>query len=268
MNIAIIIPALDEAENLPRLIAAIPSLSRSQVRSDDRSDDRSDRLRVSRPAKKAATPALAGGAGEVATTDHLEVIVADNGSTDNTAAVAGAAGARVVSEPRRGYGFACAAGVRAAESAEVIVFLDGDGSSDPAELPALLAPLREGVADLVLGSRLLEGEREREAMLPHQRFGNWLTALLMRRLYGIRVTDLGPYRAIRADLLAKLDMCEMTFGWPTEMMVKAARHGARIVEVPVSHHPRLAGRSKVSGTVRGSLLAAYFILRTTVRYAR
>lgn len=225
MRIAIVIPALDEAENLPHLIAAIPRLP----------DDR------------------------------VEVIVADNGSTDNTVAVARAAGARVVSEPRRGYGFACAAGVRAAGSADVIVFLDGDGSSDPAELPVLLAPLRDGSADLVLGSRLLGGKRE--AMLPHQRFGNWLTALLMRRLYGIRVTDLGPYRAIRAGLLAKLDMREMTFGWPTEMMVKAARHGARIMEVPVSHHPRLAGKSKVSGTVRGSLLAAYFILRTTFKYA-
>jgi glycosyltransferase involved in cell wall biosynthesis len=225
MHIAIIIPALDEAENLPYLIAAIP-----------------------RPAD-----------------DHVEVIVADNGSADNTAEAARAIGARVVSEPRRGYGFACAAGVRAAGSAEVIVFLDGDGSSDPAELPALLAPLRESAADLVLGSRLLGGKRE--AMLPHQRFGNWLTALLMRRLYGIRVTDLGPYRAIRAGLLAELDMREMTFGWPTEMMVKAARHSARILEVPVSHHPRLAGKSKVSGTVRGSLLAAYFILRTTFKYA-
>ncbi|MEK7787707.1 MAG: glycosyltransferase family 2 protein, partial [Chloroflexota bacterium] len=153
MRIAIVIPALDEAENLPRLIAAIPRLNRSQVRSDDRSDD------FSRPATDA----------QAATTDHVEVIVADNGSTDNTAEAAMAAGARVVSEPRRGYGFACAAGVRAAELADVIVFLDGDGSSDPAELPALLAPLREDRADLVLGSRLLEGEREREAMLPHQR---------------------------------------------------------------------------------------------------
>ncbi len=226
MNIAIIIPALNEAENLPKLIATIPILADDQV----------------------------------------EVILADNGSTDDTAAVAAAAAARVVSEPRRGYGFACAAGVRAAERAEVIVFLDGDGSSDPAEMPALLAPLRNGSADLVLGSRLLGGKRE--AMLPHQRFGNWLTARLMRRLYEVAVTDLGPYRAIRAGLLAELDMREMTFGWPTEMMVKAARRGARILEVAVSHHPRLAGKSKVSGTVRGSALAAYFILRTMLRYAR
>ncbi|MBI3763642.1 MAG: hypothetical protein HY260_17505 [Chloroflexi bacterium] len=132
-------------------------------------------------------------------------------------------------------------------------------------LSGLLAPLREGRADMVLGSRLLGGTRV--AMLPHQHFGNWLAAQIVRWLYGLRLTDLGPYRAIRADLLASLDMREMTFGWPTEMIVKAARRRARIVETPVSHHPRLAGKSKISGTVRGSLLAGYFILLTTFRYA-
>ncbi|MBI3761959.1 MAG: glycosyltransferase family 2 protein [Chloroflexi bacterium] len=225
MNLAVVIPALNEAECLPRLIAAIPRLPG----------------------------------------DEVDVIVVDNGSTDTTAETARKSGARVVTEPRRGYGFACAAGFGAIDGAEVVVFLDGDYSFDPAEMPGLLAPLREGRADMVLGSRLLR--EKRASMLPHQHFGNWLTAQIMRQLYGLRLTDLGPYRAVRADLLASLDMREMTFGWPTEMIVKAARRRARIVEMPVSHHPRLAGKSKVSGTLRGSLLASYFILRTTFRYA-
>ena len=125
--------------------------------------------------------------------------------------------------------------------------------------------MRDGRADLVLGSRLLGGKREE--MLLHQRFGNWVTAWIMRRLYGVQLTDLSPYRAARTDLLDKLDMQEMTFGWPTEMIVKAARQHAHIVETPVSHHPRLAGKSKVSGTLRGSVLAGFYILRTTFKYA-
>lgn len=225
MYTAVIIPALNEAECLPRLIAAIPHLPG----------------------------------------DQIDVIVVDNGSTDATASVARDAGAQVASEPRRGYGFACSAGVAATGAVDTFVFLDGDYSSDPAEMPALLEPLRADRADLVLGSRLRGGRQA--AMLPHQRFGNWLTAVIMRRLYGLRITDLSPYRAIRADVLAALNMREMTYGYPTEMIVKAARSRARIVEVPVSHHPRLAGRSKVSGTLRGSVLAAYFILRTTFKYA-
>jgi glycosyltransferase involved in cell wall biosynthesis len=196
-----------------------------------------------------------------------QVIVVDNGSTDATATLAREAGALVVAEPRRGYGFACAAGVAAARDADILVFLDGDYSSLPGELPRLLAPLQEGRADLVLGSRPL-GHIAPGAMPPHQRFGNWLTARLMRLLYGLKVSDLGPYRAVHAELLRSLDMQEMTYGWPTEMMVKAARRHARIVEVPVSYHSRRAGRSKVSGTVRGSLLATYYILGVTLRYAR
>ena len=228
MNIAVVIPALNEAQCLPELIAAIPHES----------------------------------------SDWVDVIVVDNGSTDATAAVALAAGARVVSEPRRGYGYACAAGVNAVRDAETIVFLDGDYSFDPAEMPVLLAPLRAGVADMVLGSRLLEQAGGlRASMLMHQRFGNWLAASILRVLYQLRVTDLGPYRAVRADLLRTLDMREMTYGWPTEMIVKAVGRGARIVETPVSYRPRLAGKSKVSGTVKGSVLAAYFILRTTFKYA-
>lgn len=193
------------------------------------------------------------------------VVVVDNGSTDGTAEAARRAGARVVGEPRRGYGYACSAGVAAAASAEALVFLDGDYSFLPEEMPALLAPLQAGAAGLVLGSRAL-GRIEPGSMPPPQRFGNWLVARLMRRRYGLPVTDLGPYRAIRRELLAALDMCEMTFGWPTEMMVKAARHGARICEVPVSYRSRRAGRSKVSGTVRGTVLAGCAILRTTFRY--
>ena len=196
-----------------------------------------------------------------------EVIVADNGSTDDTAGAARRAGARVVAEPRRGYGYACAAGAAAAgPGAEVLVFIDGDFSFAPDEMPRLLAPLAAGTADLVLGSRNL-GSIERGSMPPPQRFGNWLVARLMRGLYHLPLTDLGPYRAVRRDLLAGLDMREMTFGWTTEMIVKAARRGARIVEAPVSYRARRAGQSKVSGTLRGTVLAGYTIVGTALRYA-
>lgn len=196
------------------------------------------------------------------------VVVADNGSTDRTAEVARAAGAAVVREPRLGYGYACAAGVRAAieRNAEVLVFVDGDGSFDAGQIADLLAPLEAGRADLVLGSRPAGG-MEPGAMPAHARFGNWLVSRLMGLLYGLRLTDLGPFRAIRVDLMGRLSMGEMTFGWPTEMMVKAARLGARVVEVPVRYRVRRGGRSKVSGTVRGTVLATYFILWVTLRYA-
>ena len=194
------------------------------------------------------------------------VVVADNGSTDATAAEAAAAGAVVVHEPRRGYGFACRAG--AAElrrlHARVVVFIDGDQSSRPAELPTLTAPVLAGDADLVLGSRT-KGEIAAGAMPPHQRFGNALSSLMFRGLYRRDVSDLGPYRAIRADLLWHLSLEEMTFGWPTEMMVKTVRSGATMTEVPVSWDARGAGRSKVSGTVVGSIKAARHILGVTLR---
>ena len=197
------------------------------------------------------------------------VVVVDNGSTDGTDEAARVAGAEVVAEPRRGYGYACASGsARALElGANALVYMDGDGSARPEELPQLLKPLAEGTVDLVLGSRVLGGA-EPGALAPHQRFGNALSAALMRRLYDIAVTDLGPYRAIRAGLLRDLEMREMTYGWPTEMTVKAARRGAQVVEVPVTWANRLAGRSKVSGTVRGSVLAGVYILGVTLRYAR
>ena len=228
----------------------------------------------SRPATAVIVPALDEGdnIGALAAAALLQpvewTIVVDNGSSDDTAVRAAKAAAVVVSEPRRGYGFACAAGSQAAlaRGAELLVFIDGDLSSRPDEMPGLLEPLLADEADLVLGSRVL-GTIEPGAMLPHQRFGNWLSAALIRRLYRIRVTDLGPFRAIRSTLFEQLDMREMTFGWPTEMTVKSARRGARIVEVPVTWSTRNAGRSKVSGTVRGSILAGYHILRVTARYA-
>ena len=193
------------------------------------------------------------------------VIVVDNGSTDRTADVARAAGATVVPLAQPGYGRACATGVAAAGDAEIILFLDGDYSDFPEEAPLLLAPILANEADLVIGSRL-RGRREPGALPPHQLFGNWLVSGLMRLLYGVQVTDLGPFRAIRAELLASLAMEQMTYGWPSEMMVKAARRGARIAEVPVSYRKRI-GRSKISGTVRGTILATYYIFGVTLRYA-
>ncbi|MDQ3006560.1 MAG: glycosyltransferase family 2 protein [Chloroflexota bacterium] len=203
---------------------------------------------------------------EVCATVLVEVVVVDNGSTDATAEEAKAAGAEVVNEPRRGYGYACAAGVAAVKDSDVLVFMDGDYSFLPSDLPSLLSSIIDNRADMVLGSRE-RGHIAPGAMPSHQRFGNWLVSRLMNALYGLSITDLGPYRAIRRSLLSELDMREMTYGWPTEMIVKAARRGARIVEVPVSYHNRRFGRSKVSGTVRGTVLAAWYILGVTFRYA-
>jgi glycosyltransferase involved in cell wall biosynthesis len=193
-----------------------------------------------------------------------EVIVVDGGSTDDTAAIAQEAGARVVLESQRGYGRACAAGVRAATS-DVVVFLDADGADDPAQVAELLAPIQAGQADLVLGSRLA-GEMAPGAMPWHQQFGNWLSAFLFRVLYKLPVTDLSPFRAINRDALLSLDMQEMTYGWPTEMIAKAARRGLRIVEIPVRYRPRRGGKSKISGTLRGTVLATWYILGGILRY--
>jgi glycosyltransferase involved in cell wall biosynthesis len=199
-----------------------------------------------------------------------EVVVVDNASTDETARAARAAGATVVTEPRPGYGQACLAGLAyyAAQPAtitpEIIVFLDGDHSDFPADMPALLAPLLSGAAEMVIGSRAL-GQRERGALLPQQRFGNWLAAGLLRLRYGGTTTDLGPFRAIRAEALARLDMTDTNYGWTVEMQVKAARLGLRVVEVPVRYRRRI-GVSKVSGTVRGTLGAGYKILWTIFKY--
>ena len=203
---------------------------------------------------------------EVRATTPVDVIVVDNNSTDATAQEAQEAGAQVVCEPRRGYGYACAAGTLAAANADIVVFLDGDYSFSPADLPLLLAPLLERRADLVLGTRSLDRSASGR-MPPHQRFGNWLVSHIMNRFCHISISDLGPYRAIRRQLLMELEMKEMTYGWPTEMIVKAAQSRARILEVPVSYINRRFGKSKVSGTVRGSVLAAWFILGVTFRYA-
>jgi glycosyltransferase involved in cell wall biosynthesis len=171
----------------------------------------------------------------------------------------------VVREPRRGYGAACYAGLMAADEANVIVFLDGDNSDDPAELPRLLAPIENGQADLVIGSRL-SGSSEPAAMPSHARMGNWLVAGFMRSAYKVHITDIGSFRAVRKNVLLSLGMEQMTFGWSVEMLVKAARRGARIVEVPVSLRKRI-GISKVSGTIRGSILTAYYMLWIPLRYA-
>ena len=184
------------------------------------------------------------------------VVVVDNGSSDGTGGIARAAGADVVREGRRGYGRACLAGVLAAGDAEVIVLLDGDAADDPDDLSRVLEPLLLGEADLVVGSRVAEpGSREKGSMSPQQILGNRLAALLIRLLYGVKVSDLGSFRAIRRDDLLALEMREMTYGWPVEMMVKAARAGYRYREVPVRHRRRSGGASKVGGTLLGSIKA-------------
>jgi len=194
------------------------------------------------------------------------IIVVDNGSCDGTGDVARRAGAIIVREERRGYGYACRAGVRAAHDADIIVLLDGDAADDPADLPWALEPLFSGEADLVVGSRTL-GSREAGAMPPPQVFGNRVATWLIRVLYGVRVSDLGPLRAIRRGDLLALEMREMTYGWTVEMTVKALRAGYRYREAPV-HYRRRVGVSKVSGTLTGSVRAGWRILSTTLRYAR
>jgi len=224
ITVAVVIPALDEEQALPGVLAAIP---RGRVR---------------------------------------EIVVVDNGSADRTADVARAAGATVLVEPRRGYGAACLKGIEhlSRNPPGIVAFLDADGSDDPRELPRLLEPLAAGRADLVVGSRVLR-HPEPGALTPVQRFGNALAVLLLRALFGARFSDLGPFRAVRWEALERLGMRDRDYGWTVEMQARAARLGMRAVEVPVSCRRRAAGRSKVSGTVRGVVGAGIKILWTIAR---
>ncbi|MEC7518491.1 MAG: glycosyltransferase family 2 protein [Myxococcota bacterium] len=226
MLIDVVIPALDEEEALPHVLAAIPE---GAVR---------------------------------------RVVVADNGSRDRTAEVARAAGAEVVREPRRGYGAACLKALAhlRRDPPDVVVFLDGDHSDHPEELPRLLAPIARGEADLVVGSRAL-GHAERGALTPQQRVGNAIACVALRLVYGARYTDLGPFRAIRWEALERLGMVDLDYGWTVEMQIKAARRRIAHAEVPVSYRRRI-GVSKVSGTLRGTLGASRKILWVLARHAR
>jgi glycosyltransferase involved in cell wall biosynthesis len=193
-----------------------------------------------------------------------EVIVVDSNSTDGTPDIASRMGAHVISEGRRGYGQACLMGLACANSPDVVVFLDGDYSDRPAELSLLLAPIVEGWADITIGSRLA-GPRTPGALPWHALFGNWLAATLISNLYGVKISDLGPFRAARADVLRAIELEETTYGWAVELIIKGAIQGFRIAEVPVSYHPRI-GQSKISGTLRGTIGATWFILSRIARY--
>ena len=202
-----------------------------------------------------------------ATNIPTEIIVVDNGSNDRTADRAREAGAKVVSEPRHGYGRACLAGIRAlAPESEVVVFLDGDGSDCPEFMNQLVDPIAGGTYDFVIGSRT-RGERETGSMNFQQVFAGRLAGWLMSILYDVHYTDMCPFRAIRRDVLEKLPMKEETYGWNLEMQMKAARLGLRILEVPVNHRCRAGGVSKVSGTLRGTLVAGARIIATFLRIA-
>jgi Glycosyl transferase family 2 len=190
-----------------------------------------------------------------------DIVIVDGGSTDGTPSLAAAAGARVVHEPRRGYGWACAAGVAASE-APIILFLDGDGSDDPAYASALIAPIRAGRAELVLGARRVQPGR---ALPVHQRLGNRFVGGLLSVLYGVRLHDVPPMRAVRRDTLQALSLTEMTYGWPTQMMVMALRAGAAIEEVEVAPRPRHGGASKIAGRFLPSLAAGARMIRVVVR---
>ncbi|MFK7985586.1 MAG: glycosyltransferase family 2 protein [Sandaracinaceae bacterium] len=224
MIVDVVIPALDEEEALPHVLAAIPGSVRT-------------------------------------------VVVADNGSRDRTAEVAREGGAVVVFEPRRGYGAACLKALAhlAEDPPDIVVFLDGDHSDHPEELPSLIAPIVDGHAEMVIGSRAL-GHSERGSLTPQQQVGNAIACVALRLLYGARYTDLGPFRAIRWDALQRLEMADRDYGWTVEMQIKAARRNVRHAEIPVRYRRRI-GVSKVSGTVRGTIGASRKILWTLARHA-
>ena len=194
-----------------------------------------------------------------------DVIVVDNGSQDGTEAVAKGFGARVLLEPRRGYGFACLTGIRALKETDIVVFLDGDFSDDPHEMARLVDPIIACRVDMVIGSRI-RGRREPGALTPQARFGNWLACILMRLFWGARFTDLGPFRAIAYPALVGLRMRDPNYGWTVEMQIKAAKQGLRFIEVPVSYRRRI-GLSKVSGSIKGVFLAGTKILYIIFRSA-
>ena len=194
-----------------------------------------------------------------------EIVVADNGSSDDTASVAAAAGATVVSEPEPGYGAACLKGIAALPDADVIVFADGDYADHVEDMAELVDPILHGNADLVIGSRAL-GEVENGALTFPQVFGNWLATRLIGLFWSVKFTDLGPFRAIRVKALRELDMRDRNFGWTVEMQIKAAKAGLKCREVPVRYRKRI-GISKVSGTVRGTIMAGSKILWTIARHA-
>ena len=196
-----------------------------------------------------------------------EIVVVDNGSKDRTAAIAAAAGARVVKQPIPGYGRAFRKGLDSVSpQCEIVVFLDGDGSDCPEMMNRLVAPIVEGQADFVIGSRT-RGNREAGSMNFHQVLAGYMIGALLRILYGVHSTDMGPFRAIRRDTLERLRLREETYGWPLEMQMRAARAHVRTMEVPVDYRRRAGGHSKIAGTVRGSVLAASRILFTFARIA-
>lgn len=195
-----------------------------------------------------------------------EIIVADSGSTDRTVELARRGGARVVTELRRGYGRACSVGAAAAGDCDILVFLDGDGSDPPELIPELVAPIAEGRCDFVIGSRV-RGRREPGSLSLHQVFAGRAVGLALRLLYGVRFTDMGPFRAIRRDALAALGLRETTYGWNLEMQMRAARAGLRVVEIPVAHRRRVGGASKVSGSFAGIVKASLRIATTLARIA-
>ncbi|MBZ5545748.1 MAG: glycosyltransferase family 2 protein [Acidobacteriia bacterium] len=198
---------------------------------------------------------------------HLfaQILVVDNGSTDGTADAARAAGAEVIVEPRRGYGRACRAGLAALRpETSAVMFMDADLSDDPADVKSLVKTLATGGWDLVVGSRVL-GRAEPGSLTPVQRFGNWLTTRLLRWLWGVRFTDLGPLRIVSRAALLRLDLRDPDYGWNVEMQVKAVRLGLAVTEIPVNYRRRRFGRSKISGTVLGSARAGFKILWTVYR---
>ena len=228
MNTSVIIPALNESEAIGMVISDIPN-------------------------------------GVVS-----EIIVVDNNSTDNTVENAKNAGATVLSEPNKGYGYSCLRGIdylnnkSNGQRPDVVVFLDGDFSDYPEEINQLLQPIRDSDYDMVIGSRAL-GDYEKGSMQPQQIFGNWLAVQLIRIFYKVKFTDLGPFRAIKFDKLLALDMKDKTFGWTVEMQLKAAKEGLRCCEVPVKYRKRV-GVSKITGTLKGTIMAGYKIIWTIFRY--